>query len=429
MARAHTTVPIVLKTTTMPIAPASSVRAVKPKVATPKVATPKAPPKPKADPKPKAAKAPARGSAKPKPPPKRTDAPKPKKAKPKASKRTSTGPTRAEVERARRQTQAIIFEPTSRALRGGSSSSVRVAPHYAGPAGLAAGGIALGFCAWWLLQRKPAHAAELQPPKEALIGPPAPAPVPTLPTLPRMTIPKVDFDKPEFKKPVTGILLAAAREQALDPIVWVWVPVPGADLEIEVPCDAFRATLAGVEHMRIGATYGELREIAKLLGCVPPSKEMVDAIYGAASVHPKAKRMVQTKLDADRMNTVGMELQYNAHLEQELAAAAKAKGLDALPANTLIEPVGKWWILHPNLAVAKSKEHSACTYGWFDGSVTAPIQGPSQDAHNDEHCDYSQLGRAIHRKARKASDKSDVDLCDWYVAKWPQLKPFVDVYR
>ena len=165
-----------------------------------------------------------------------------------------------------------------------------------------------------------------------------------------------------------------------------------------------------------------------MLGYVPATRAIVDAIYQRAQVHPKPVGLVQTESDSLRMNTVGFVLRYHAQLEQQLKDAAAAKGLAALDDSTLIEPAGKWWILDPKLAGSKYGAHAAVNYGWFQTSVKDPIQTPG-GAHNDEHSDYSQLARAVHRYARRPSTNEQVDLCDVYAAKWPDLGPFIDVFR
>jgi hypothetical protein len=249
-----------------------------------------------------------------------------------------------------------------------------------------------------------------------------------VPSNPDRSIPST-VDPSVAQKPLTGILLAAAQSQQLDPILWTWVTIPGKDLEVQVPTDAFRTTLAGVDHIRIGVTYGELRQICKLLDCIPPSQAIVDAIYNAAAVRPMPSLMSNTAADVAAMNTIGMELRYNAKLEASIAALAKAKKLKQFPPTALVESVGKWWIIHPHLAQSNKGDKAACTYGWFQGDVRKPVQGPSLDAHNDDHCDYSQVGRGVKRMARVASTKDDIDLCDVYVKEWPQLARFVDVFR
>ena len=364
---------------------------------------------------------------------------KPIKAPPKPAKTAARAtPTRSEVRAGQQRTHALLLRPTMAALRP-SSGGPRVSKHFPGVAGVAGGAVALATVAWIVVARaRSVYAGEALPvraPKEAAVALPAPtplpAPAPEVATMPRVVFP-ASYDRPEFRRPVTGTLVGAVEANRLDPLAWTWVPIPGYDLEVEVPCDAFRCSLVGVDHMRVGVNYLELRSLCKALACVPPSKSIVEAIYTAAVVRPKPKfDWVQTKADADAMNTAAQAFRYNAYLEGEIAKQAKVKGLEAFPTNTLIDPVGKWWILHPNLTTSKWKEHAAITYGWFDGSLAKPQQGVSLDSHNDEHSDYSQLGRAVRRMARTASSKAPVDLCDWYVEqfKLDAMKPFIDVFR
>jgi hypothetical protein len=225
-----------------------------------------------------------------------------------------------------------------------------------------------------------------------------------------------------------GLLLAAARAQLLDPVGWTWVAVGDEDLEVYVPNDAFRATLGDTAHVRIPASYADLRVLCALLGCVPATKDIVDAIYQAATVHPKPVGLVQKEGDDKLMNTVGFVLRYHAQLERQLQDAATAAGLTALPGETLIESAGKWWILDPKLLKSKYGARGAVTYGWFKSSVSDPVQTP-QAPHDDGHSDYSQVARLIHRYARRPSTGEQIDLCDYYADKWPELGKFIDVFR
>jgi hypothetical protein len=222
---------------------------------------------------------------------------------------------------------------------------------------------------------------------------------------------------------VRGLLLAAVRAQTHDPIGWTWVAIPGEDLEVLVPNDAFKATLGETPHVRIPVTYAELREICRVLSCVPAAKFIVDAIYQAAPVHTTPIGLVQKEGDDKRMNSAAFVLRHHANVEQQLAQQAQSAQDGAL-----VEPVGKWWIVDPKLATSRFGEHAAVTYGWFRTSVDDPVQTP-QAPHDDNHSDYSQVGRAVHRFARRASTQEDVDLLDVYAARWPELAPFLDVLR
>jgi len=232
----------------------------------------------------------------------------------------------------------------------------------------------------------------------------------------------------DAKSDPRGLLLSAAQAEVLDPVGWTWVPLPDEDLEVLVPDDAFKATLGDTPHVRIPVSYADLCAICRLLGCVPATREIVDAIYQHAQVHPKPVGLVQKAEDTARMNTVGFVLKYHAQLERQLQEAAAAMGLAALGEGTVIEPAGKWWILDPKMATSKYGAHAAVNYGWFRTSVRDPIQTPG-GAHDDAHCDYSQLGRAVHRHARRASTQEQVDLFEVYAQKWPDLAPFIDVFR
>jgi hypothetical protein len=224
---------------------------------------------------------------------------------------------------------------------------------------------------------------------------------------------------------VRGLLLAAVRAQTHDPIGWTWVAVPGEDLEVLVPNDAFKATLGDTPHVRIPVTYAELREVCRLLSCVPAAKFIVDAIYQAAAVHTTPIGLVQNAGDDKRMNTAAFVLRHHANVEQQLAQQAQSAQDGAL-----VEPVGKWWLVDPKLATSKFGEHAAVTYGWFRTSVADPVQTP-QAPHDDNHSDYSQVARAVHRFARRASNREQrIDLIDdVYAQKWPELAPFLDALR
>jgi hypothetical protein len=138
--------------------------------------------------------------------------------------------------------------------------------------------------------------------------------------------------------------------------------------------------------------------------------------------------LVQKEGDDKLMNTVGFVLKYHAQLEKQLQDAATAAGLTALPGETLIESVGKWWILDPKLLKSKYGARGAVTYGWFKTSVDDPVQTP-QAPHDDRHSDYAQPARVVHRYARRPSTGEQIDLCDYYAEKWPDLGRFIDPFR
>lgn len=226
----------------------------------------------------------------------------------------------------------------------------------------------------------------------------------------------------------SGVMLEAARAQALDPVAWTWIEVPDEDLEVFVPNDAFKATLGETPHVRVGVSYADLKEMCRLLTCVPATKAIVDAVYLAAKVRPKPVGLVRTAQDSQRMRTVAFSLQHHREVERQLAAQASTMGLTALGSEVLIEPVGKWSILDPKMATSKYGAHAAVNYGWFQTSVRDPIQTVG-GAHDDAHADYSQVARAVHRYARRASTHESVDLLDAYAEHWPELGPFLEVFR
>jgi hypothetical protein len=56
------------------------------------------------------------------------------------------------------------------------------------------------------------------------------------------------------------------------------------------------------------------------------------------------------------------------------------------------------------------------------------VQTP-QAPHDDGHSDYAQPARVVHRYARRASTHEQIDLCDYYAEKWPDLGRFIDPFR
>jgi hypothetical protein len=198
-----------------------------------------------------------------------------------------------------------------------------------------------------------------------------------------------------------GLLLAAVMAGDHVPPTWADVDV-GGGLVVCVASDALRAGIdeAGAP-VRLPASYAETIAICRALDCVPPTREISDAIWRAASVRVRPQGLVVTTGDARQMATVEWSLRHNAAIEGQL------RDRDVKPEN-IVADVGKDWILDNGLAV-----RGAVNYGWR--ADAHHLLQPLGHAHNAQHWDYSQVVRLVKRCARL--DGAVVDLLDVLVAR------------
>jgi len=221
--------------------------------------------------------------------------------------------------------------------------------------------------------------------------------------------------------PARGIMLQAVQGGADDPVPFEWVTLDSWDLDIQVPVDAMKCAVDDTPHVRAPVTYRELVQICAQRGLVPPTTDIVDAIYAAAAIHTHPIGLVRTAQDSLSMANVSFVLKHHANVEADIAAAVQNG------ASGLIEPVGKWFIVDARgFQSSKYGDQAAIIYGWQDPSGT-PIQ-PLSWIHNCDHTDYSQVCRAICRYARRHSvwvneqRTEQVDLLDEYGKRWPQMQ-------
>jgi len=205
----------------------------------------------------------------------------------------------------------------------------------------------------------------------------------------------------------TGKLHAAVREKRQDPLRWVPVEAPALDLKFWTTTDGL-----SVDGRRLGVSYRETIEIAKLLGgdVIPATKKLVDAIYAAAPIKTAFHSLV-TASDPDsggtKMGSDEFASKYNADVDRQIVA----KG--GTPLESFAAGHDKYWLLHPRLAekIKATGLPAAINYGGHEagGKPQQSVGG----RHDVEHMDYSQLFRPVKRYAMRLSDGSKVDLLAW----------------
>lgn len=197
-----------------------------------------------------------------------------------------------------------------------------------------------------------------------------------------------------------GLLLAAVLAGEHVPPTWAEVELSGG-LVVCVATDALRARVPEAETpIRLPASYAETIAICRALGCLPPTREISDAVWHAAAVQVIPRGLVMTAADAAQMTTVEWSLRHEAGIETQLRAArARGEAIDG----ALIADVGKDWLLDNGIV-----RRGAVNYGWR--SLTgAPLQ-PLGHMHDAAHWDYSQVLRLVSRGAHLEGEA--VDLLD-----------------
>ena len=202
-----------------------------------------------------------------------------------------------------------------------------------------------------------------------------------------------------------GLLLTAVVAHEHTPPTWAELELHGG-LVVCVATDALRARVAeAADPIRLPASYRETIAICRVLECLPPTREISDAVWSAASVRVVPRGLVMTADDARQMATVEWSLRHAAAIEGQLRAARdRGDYIDG----ALVADVGKDWILDNGLAV-----RGGVNYGWRT-SATHMLQ-PLGHAHNAAHWDYSQVLRLVRRRARL--DGAEVDLLDALVQR------------
>ncbi len=206
-----------------------------------------------------------------------------------------------------------------------------------------------------------------------------------------------------------GLLLRAIKENKHEPIAWMQLHV--GNLVVQVARDAIAARIGG-EPIRLPVSYADTVEACKLLGCIAPTKEIVDAAYEQSSKDGRLvfRGMVRTGADQQMMTSVDFSQRFSAGIDRQLKA---------LPHESVIAGPWKYWILHPRIV-----ENGAVNYGGFDVSGS-PIQTVG-GRHDATHYDYSQLLQPIRRDARL--DGRPIDLLDHYLSLGLP-KSYVEAFR
>jgi hypothetical protein len=190
-----------------------------------------------------------------------------------------------------------------------------------------------------------------------------------------------------------GLLLSAAERGEVAPIAWAQVDL-GGGLVITVSTDALKASIPEVDRpIRLPVSYRETIAVCRLLGCLPPTQAMSDAVWHAAPQRVVPVALVRTQADTNFMTTVAWSIRHNAAID----TVERDPG-------TLVADVGKDWILDNGIAV-----RGAVNYGWRMPPTGWRLQSQGHD-HDDQHWDYSQVLRVVQRDAFLNSEK--VDLLD-----------------
>lgn len=192
-----------------------------------------------------------------------------------------------------------------------------------------------------------------------------------------------------------GLLLEAVERGEHVPPMWTDLDV-GGGLVVCVATDALRAHVEETEApIRLPASYRETIAICRVMECLPPTREISDAVWLAAAVHVAPRGLVVTAEDARQMTSVEWSLRHAA------AIASQLRGV--VVEGALVADVGKDWILDDGIA-----QRGAVNYGWRT-SATHMLQ-PIGHMHGPDHWDYSQVLRAVKRCAHL--DGAQVDLLD-----------------
>ena len=204
-----------------------------------------------------------------------------------------------------------------------------------------------------------------------------------------------------------GLLLAAAERGELAPIEWTEIDA-GGGLVVRVSNDALKARIPEVERpLRLPASYADTIVICKALGCLPPTRAVSDAIWGAAAVIVPPRGLVFTAADVKQMNTVEWSIRHNDAID--------ATDLD--PA-VLVADVGKDWILDNGIG-----QRGAVNYGWRVNKTR--LLQPLGHGHDASHWDYSQVVRAVRREA--VLNGTEIDLIDYLLGTVDNR--FLEPYR
>jgi hypothetical protein len=194
---------------------------------------------------------------------------------------------------------------------------------------------------------------------------------------------------------IRGRLLAAVKDGTYEEPTWIEVPWNGHT--VLVGAHVLRAPLNG-KMTRLGVSWNEQKDISKILGWTPPTADLSDAIWKAATVRLK----VPWQGPVDMMSE-GRAEKYNKQLDAQIPPDRWGE---------LAADESKEWIWSNRLLhAAKLGGPPAANYGGRDVSGK-PVQMLAADsaptAHDASHYDYSQCVRPIKRFTKEGKDLVDV---------------------
>lgn len=221
--------------------------------------------------------------------------------------------------------------------------------------------------------------------------------------------PLTDVAALNLSSTAVGLLLKAVKDDNYEQPTWVEVEFLGH--RVRVGAHALRASVGG-RLLRLPVSYQEALDICKKLGWVPPTYDLSDAIWNAATLKLPPHDSSQWDPHAgdalgSRMATLSYVVQHDERIEAGIPANRRAE---------LASTEGKDWVASVRNLTGP---HKATTYGWhmLNGHV---IQPKGNDAappfHNDAHSDYSQTLRPIQRTAKRIGDGVEVDLIEVFEA-------------
>lgn len=211
----------------------------------------------------------------------------------------------------------------------------------------------------------------------------------------------------EPSKKCGGLLLQAVLQGDFEPPIWK--DVPFGDLILSVGAHALRANVGG-RLLRLPVSYCDVIAICNRLGWIPPTPEISDAIWEAATMRiphfpmgdrstPAASAIADKKMTTLEF-VVGMNIRMDAKI----------------PANRwgeLAGTEGKDWVVSKrNLLPSRGAgpgSKGVANYGWHKLPNGDVVEGIRPDSclpwHDDNHYDYSQTLRPIKRARGPAGEE------------------------
>lgn len=180
--------------------------------------------------------------------------------------------------------------------------------------------------------------------------------------------------------------------------------------------------------VRLPATAFELQQIADHLDCMLLTPKIVDLIWqeaGASGLQFDSVINIQGRI-------VALSNIHDVH--KELSSAILRAGGDP-GRDSIVDSVGKYWVLTNRLLTGKYGKSQACNYGWpTKGRGNGPgvthtvnMWQTLGSGHNDRHLDPSQTIRLMYRWGRLCRPGSrrweDVDL--YAIGSDPHLAPLI----